>query len=112
MGSSDMQPMTRSKLPLQTFQPLKKSKVNFPFFQRKNLAIIMGYLWAPQRHKTKYSISIQYSVNHTISNKGVSQGSVNFIQDVPWEICVALYSWDIRRFFWYAIGDHPRKLPL
>ena len=86
MGSSDMQPMTRSKLPLRTFQPLKKSKLNFQLFQRKNLAIIMGCLWAPQRHKTKYSISIPYSESYTILNRGVCQGSVNFFPEMCREI--------------------------
>ena len=43
MGSSDMQTMTRPKLPLQSYQPLKKSKkLIFHFFKKKNLAIIMG----------------------------------------------------------------------
>ena len=38
MGSLDMQPMTRSKLPLQSYQPLKKSKkLIINFFKHKIL---------------------------------------------------------------------------
>ena len=29
MGFLDMQPMTRPKIPLQSYQPLKEKKVNF-----------------------------------------------------------------------------------
>ena len=81
MGSLDMQPMTCSKLPLQSYQPLKKSKkLIFNFFKEKIC------LWASQRHKTKYSISIPCSESYTILNRGVCQGSVNFFPEVCKEI--------------------------
>ena len=45
MGSWDMQPINRPKLPLQSNEPLKKSKkLIFIFFQKINLAIIIGSL--------------------------------------------------------------------
>ena len=49
MGSSDMQLMTRPKLPLQSYQHIKKNeKVNFLFFQKKkpdnNFGLFVGSL--------------------------------------------------------------------